>query len=249
MHSATAEVLSLEAAGAGANAQTPPAGVPSSPAGSSLRVAVTAAQGVPPSTLLGLAQGAAELHAPLTAALAVEQLRQGTTVLPKDEWQALVTQVGRSLASACLPVGSCQAEAVFCELPSDPRTMDRFLPHPPTQSRVSSLPRCSCLQVLQVAVRADAEPGHPFDLVAAWLAALPWVADSRWRRLPSGPHLEALLEWLEALELRVVALRLAQPEDFGMEGGSPGEERMERGVRRVCGCGGMLLACVCAHVD
>lgn len=62
---------------------------------------------------------------------------------------------------------------------------------------------------------ADAEPGHPFDLVAVWLAALAWVADSRWRRLSSGPHTAALLEWLEALDLRVVALRLAEPEDLG----------------------------------
>jgi hypothetical protein len=76
------------------------------------------------------------------------------------------------------------------------------------------------LQVLQVAVRADAEPAHPFDLVAVWLAALGWVADSRWRRLPSGPHQTALMEWLESLELRVVALSLAQPADFAPD--SPG---------------------------
>jgi hypothetical protein len=76
------------------------------------------------------------------------------------------------------------------------------------------------LQVLQVAVRAAAEPAHPFDLVAAWLAALGWVADSRWRRLPSGPHQAALAEWLECLELRVVALSLAQPADFAPD--SPG---------------------------
>ena len=82
------------------------------------------------------------------------------------------------------------------------------------------------LQVLQVAVRADAEPAHPFDLVAAWLAALGWVADSRWRRLPSGSHQAALVEWLECLELRVVALSLAQPADFAPD--SPG-----------------MLACLC----
>lgn len=85
------------------------------------------------------------------------------------------------------------------------------------------LPPCllgSLLQVLQVAVQADGEAAHPHDLVAAWLAALAWVADSRWRRLPAGPHQAALLEWLEALDLRVVALRLAQPEDFGAD--SPG---------------------------
>lgn len=73
-----------------------------------------------------------------------------------------------------------------------------------------------------MAVRADAEPGHPFDLVAAWLAALPWVADSRWRRLAAGPHSEALAGWVEALDLRVTALRLAQPEDFLLDGASPG---------------------------
>ena len=62
--------------------------------------------------------------------------------------------------------------------------------------------------------------------MAVWLAALSWVADSRWRRLPSGAHLEALVAWLEALELRVVALRLAQPEDFALEAGSPGGRRL-----------------------
>jgi len=74
------------------------------------------------------------------------------------------------------------------------------------------------LQVLQVALRADAEPAHPYDLVAVWLAALAWVADARWRRLTTGPHQQALMAWLEALELRVVALSLSQPEDFLLEG-------------------------------
>lgn len=68
---------------------------------------------------------------------------------------------------------------------------------------------------------ADAEPAHPFDLVSVWLAALAWVADSRWRRLSGGTHTAALLDWVEGLDLRVVALRLAQPEDFGA-GDSPG---------------------------
>ena len=78
-------------------------------------------------------------------------------------------------------------------------------------------------------VHADAEPAHAADLVAAWLAALSCVADSRWRRLGTGPHQGALLEWLEALDLRVVALRLAQPEDFG--GGPAGAAGRRAGSR------------------
>lgn len=57
--------------------------------------AITATQGLPASALLGLAESAAQLHAPLTAALALERLRQGSTVLPKDEWQAQTTRVRR----------------------------------------------------------------------------------------------------------------------------------------------------------
>lgn len=97
------------------------------------------------------------------------------------------------------------------------------------------------LQVLHVAVQADAEPAHPFDLVAVWLAALAWVGDSRWRRLSGGAHMAALLDWLEALDLRVVALRLASPEDFGAESPGPCARRGCVHMRR-CSPG---LACVC----
>ena len=99
--STSAEVVPLEAASEPQNASSgaaPPAGSAAAPAGSpagapSARLAVMAAQGLPPATLLALAGSAAELQAPLTAALAVERLRQGTTVLAKEEWQALATQV------------------------------------------------------------------------------------------------------------------------------------------------------------
>jgi len=57
--------------------------------------AIEAASGLPAAALLSLAHGAAELHAPLTAALALERLRQGSTVLPKEEWQGQTTQVGK----------------------------------------------------------------------------------------------------------------------------------------------------------
>lgn len=58
----------------------------------SMQVATAAAQNLPADTLLSLAQGAALLHAPLTAALAEERLRQATTIMPKEEWQALAAQ-------------------------------------------------------------------------------------------------------------------------------------------------------------
>ncbi|KAL4425738.1 hypothetical protein ABPG75_009754 [Micractinium tetrahymenae] len=157
------------AAAAGAGAET----VVASPG---MLPAITASQGLPPGTLLGLAESAAQLHAPLTAALAVERLRQGSTVLPKDEWQVQTTRV------------------------------------------------------LQVALQAEAGPAHPFDLVAVWLAALAWVADPRWRRLTTVPHHAALMAWLEALELRVVALQLAQPEDFALEGSGSTARRLLSGA-------------------
>lgn len=80
----------------------PPPPPPPSCAG--LMPAITATQGLPAGALLGLAESAAQLHAPLTAALALERLRQGSTVLPKDEWQAQTTRV-RSRpprAAACI---------------------------------------------------------------------------------------------------------------------------------------------------
>jgi hypothetical protein len=187
-----------------------------------LHVAVTAAQGLPAEVLLGLASGAAEHLAPLTAALAFERLRQATTVLPKDEWQGVATQVcSWGAAAGCSlvdighhgTVGHCARPSVGAALVLPPQVI--------SQQHLTIAQLCGT-QVLRAAMHADAEPAHPFDLAAPWLAALAWVADSRWRRLPAGPHLEALAGWVEALELRAVALRLAQPADFGLEGGSPG---------------------------
>lgn len=71
-----------------------PAGTEASPpAAGGTQLAASAAQGLPADALLGLAQGAARLHAPLTAALAVERLRQATHVAPKEEFAELATQV------------------------------------------------------------------------------------------------------------------------------------------------------------
>lgn len=60
-----------------------------------MQPAVTAMQGLPPAALLALAQSAAQRRAPLTAALVLERLRQGFSVLPKEEWQAHTTQARR----------------------------------------------------------------------------------------------------------------------------------------------------------
>lgn len=112
-----------------------------------------------------------------------------------------------------------------------PNTCRPSLPRQPWHptSSPTALPALVPPQVLQVALQAEASPLHPHDMVAAWLAALAWVADPRWRRLSAGPHQAALMAWLEALELRVVALQLAQPEDFAPEGS--GEGQGERGLR------------------
>lgn len=106
-----AEVVPLEAADSALEGTALLADAPRSLAGSGgLHVATTAAQGLPSSTLLGLAHGAAGLHAPLTAALAIERLRQGTTVLPKEDWQALAAEVRIQE----LPKLSCDAASRCC---------------------------------------------------------------------------------------------------------------------------------------
>lgn len=74
----------------------------------SMQLAAGAAQGLPPATLLGLARAAAQGHAPLTAALALEQLREATTVLPKEEWQAVCTQASLGV---CWRAGSSPLRA------------------------------------------------------------------------------------------------------------------------------------------
>lgn len=95
--SAAAEELALEVEPAEV-APGAVAGPESAPGPDGTQLAATAAQGLPSDALLGLAQGAARLHAPLTAALAVERLRQATHVAPKEEFQALATQVRRAAA-------------------------------------------------------------------------------------------------------------------------------------------------------
>lgn len=90
--SAEADELSLEVEHADA-APAAAAGTEPGPLAGGTQLAVTAVQGLPTDALLGLAQGAARLHAPLTAALAVERLRRATHVAPKEEFAEMATQV------------------------------------------------------------------------------------------------------------------------------------------------------------
>lgn len=41
-------------------------------------------------------------------------------------------------------------------------------------------------EVLTAAAAADGPPSAPLHVLAAWLLVLPWLADSRWRRLRTG---------------------------------------------------------------
>lgn len=41
-------------------------------------------------------------------------------------------------------------------------------------------------EVLTAAAAADGMPAAPLHVLAAWLSVLPWLADSRWRRLRTG---------------------------------------------------------------
>lgn len=45
--------------------------------------------------------------------------------------------------------------------------------------------------------------------MAVWLGVMQWVADSRYRKLNSSAHEEALEGFLESLDLHVAALKLA----------------------------------------
>jgi hypothetical protein len=118
--STSAEVVFLEAASeppyasSGTALPAGSAGAPAvGPAGApSAHLALAAAQGLPPATLLALAGSAAELQAPLTAALAVERLWQGTTVLAKEEWQALATQVSQAASQETSPCGLYHQAAI-----------------------------------------------------------------------------------------------------------------------------------------
>ncbi|KFM24186.1 hypothetical protein F751_5028 [Auxenochlorella protothecoides] len=69
-------------------------------------------------------------------------------------------------------------------------------------------------EVTRAVVQLDpgSSPRGPLQVVPAWLALLSWVGDSRWRRLPAGPHTAAVQEWTEALSLRVLALQISDLE-------------------------------------
>ena len=48
-------------------------------------------------------------------------------------------------------------------------------------------------EVLTAAAAADGLPSAPLHVLAAWLSVLPWLADSRWRRLRTGNPQNATL--------------------------------------------------------
>lgn len=74
------------------------------------------------------------------------------------------------------------------------------------------------VEVLRNARTADSNAEHPLDIVAVWLEALSWLNDSRWRRLPSGPHKTELSSFLAVLDQRVEIVQALTPE--GLAGSS-----------------------------
>ena len=48
-------------------------------------------------------------------------------------------------------------------------------------------------EVLTAAAAADGPPSAPLYVLAAWLSVLPWLADSRWRRLRTGDMPQCVL--------------------------------------------------------
>ena len=48
-------------------------------------------------------------------------------------------------------------------------------------------------EVLTAAAAADGPPSAPLHVLAAWFSVLPWLADSRWRRLRTGEMPQCVL--------------------------------------------------------
>ena len=77
-------------------------------------------------------------------------------------------------------------------------------------------------EVLRCAAAAEAQPEHPAHIVGAWLGALLWLEDGRWRKLRSGgAPTEALEALLDALSRRTLLLSLPAAPDEDAQAGTP----------------------------
>ncbi|KAL4539441.1 hypothetical protein Ndes2437B_g02183 [Nannochloris sp. 'desiccata'] len=70
------------------------------------------------------------------------------------------------------------------------------------------------IEALKVIQQSESNAEHPLDVVAPWLESLKWIGDTRWRRLPSGPHKVALNDLLSSLDNRVQMIEVLTPEEL-----------------------------------
>ena len=77
-------------------------------------------------------------------------------------------------------------------------------------------------EVLRCAAAAEAQPEHPAHIAGAWLGALLWLEDGRWRKLRSGgAPTEALEALLDVLSRRTLLLSLPAAPDEDAQAGTP----------------------------
>lgn len=88
------------------------------------------------------------------------------------------------------------------------------------------------IDVFGVAAEADVSvtDGRSVLVLSLWLAALSWLDDPRWRKLPPGGHTLALGNLLDSLDSRVEILHSVTPEEL-MDGvGSGSQWQLHNGV-------------------
>jgi len=85
------------------------------------------------------------------------------------------------------------------------------------------------LEALKVVQQSESNAEHPLDVIAPWLESLKWIGDTRWRRLPSGPHKAALNDLLTSLNNRVQIIEVLTPEELDEK---VQQQQQERGERR-----------------
>jgi hypothetical protein len=84
------------------------------------------------------------------------------------------------------------------------------------------------VEALKVIQQSESNAEHPLDVLAPWLESLKWIGDTRWRRLPSGPHKVALNDVLSSLNTRVQIIEVLTAEELD----ETAQQQQERGERR-----------------
>ncbi|KAK9841839.1 hypothetical protein WJX81_006512 [Elliptochloris bilobata] len=168
---------------------------------------------------------AAPAAAALVEASAEEQMLQSAIEAEQapELSGAAVQQVSGQAAPACEPVGllltalagvpdtallrAC-ADAVAMRGPlTQALASEALRQRAVVQERTSW--RLAVSKVLAAAAAADGTPDAPLHVLAAWLTVLPWLADSRWRRLRTGAPTELLEGLVDALGRRFLLLQVS----------------------------------------